>query len=71
MLFKSYIVRDIFYNRTILLHVILTKEIMAANRRILTRRSSNCSRTSCQMDFPISKINKIYIIDNFARCDKR
>lgn len=31
---------------------IRTKEIIAANRRILTRRSSNCSKTSCHMDFP-------------------
>ena len=39
---------------------IRTKEIIAANRRILTRRSSNCSRTSCHMDFPeISKQKRI------------
>jgi len=38
-----------------IVYLILTKEIIAANRRILTRRSSNCSRTSCQMDFPVNK----------------
>lgn len=32
----------------------LTKEIMAAKRRIFTRRSSNCSRISSHRDFPSS-----------------
>jgi len=27
--------------------------MMAADRRILTRRSSNCSRTSSHKDFPV------------------
>lgn len=32
--------------------MLLTKDIIAANNRILTSRSSNCSRTSCQIDLP-------------------
>lgn len=32
--------------------MILTKDIIAANSKILTSRSSNCSKTNCQMDFP-------------------
>lgn len=31
---------------------VLTKEIMAANKRILTRRSSNCSKISSHSDLP-------------------
>ena len=34
-----------------------TKEIIAASNRILTRRSSNCSKTNCQMDLPSSAGN--------------
>ena len=34
-----------------------TKEMMAANRRILTSRSSNCSRTNCHRDLPSSAGN--------------
>lgn len=30
----------------------LTNEIIAANNKILTKRSSNCSITNCQMVFP-------------------
>ena len=33
---------------------LLTNEMIAASSKILTRRSSNCSRTSCQRDFPSS-----------------
>lgn len=33
---------------------ILTNEIIAANNRILTKRSSNCSSTNCHIDFPSS-----------------
>lgn len=32
--------------------MLLTKDIIAANNKILTSRSSNCSRTSCQIDLP-------------------
>lgn len=35
---------------------ILTKEIIAAKSKILTKRSSNCSRIKVQIDFPIKKI---------------
>lgn len=31
---------------------ILTKEIIAANSKILTKRSSNCSKINCQIVFP-------------------
>ena len=34
-----------------------TKEMIAASKRILTRRSSNCSKTNCQMDLPSSAGN--------------
>lgn len=34
------------------LWMILTKEMQAASRRILTRRSSNCSTTSSHRDLP-------------------
>lgn len=34
---------------------VLTNEIIAANNRIFTKRSSNCSRTNCQMDLPVNK----------------
>ena len=37
--------------------LILTNEMTAANKRILTRRSSNCSSTSCHRDFPSSAGN--------------
>lgn len=33
----------------------LTNEIIAANNKILTKRSSNCSKTNCQMVFPREK----------------
>ena len=33
---------------------VLTNDMMAANNKIFTRRSSNCSNTSCQIDFPSS-----------------
>lgn len=33
---------------------ILTNEIIAAKSKILTKRSSNCSKTSCQIVFPSS-----------------
>lgn len=34
----------------------LTNEITAANNKIFTNKSSNCSRTSCQIDFPVKII---------------
>lgn len=33
---------------------ILTNEMIAANNRILTKRSSNCSSTNCHIDLPSS-----------------
>ena len=36
-----------------------TKEMMAANRRIFTSRSSNCSMTNCQRDLPSSAGNSL------------
>lgn len=33
---------------------ILTNEIIAANNKILTKRSSNCSSTNCHIDLPSS-----------------
>lgn len=46
---------------------IRTKDIIAANNRILTRRSSNCSNTSCQMDLPENfKDNKLYSIKSYG-----
>ena len=46
----------------------------AANKRILTRRSSNCSRTSCHKDFPSSagnsaKIMRCIIANDFMKYD--
>lgn len=38
-----------------ILKYILTNDIIAANNKILTRRSSNCSKTNCHMDFPANK----------------
>lgn len=35
-------------------HRILTNEIIAAKSKIFTKRSSNCSNTSCQIVFPSS-----------------
>lgn len=31
---------------------------MAANNKILTSRSSNCSKTNCHMDFPVKEEEK-------------
>ena len=41
---------------------ILTKEIVAARRRILTSRSSNCSNTSTHSDLPEEKTEIYYKI---------
>lgn len=40
----------------------LTNEMIAASNKILTKRSSNCSRTNCHIVFPSSvgsSVNKI------------
>ena len=34
---------------------ILTNEIIAANNKIFTKRSSNCSKTNCHIDLPVTK----------------
>jgi len=34
--------------------ILLTNEIMAANSKILIRRSSNCSAISCHKGFPVT-----------------
>lgn len=36
-------------------HVMLTKDMQAASKRILTSRSSNCSTTSSQRDLPVKQ----------------
>lgn len=35
--------------------MILTKEIIAASSKIFTKRSSNCSKTSCHIVLPVNK----------------
>lgn len=40
---------------TVSVHDILTNEIIAANSKILTKRSSNCSRTNCHILLPTTK----------------
>lgn len=39
----------------------LTNEIIAANNKILTKRSSNCSKTNCQMVFPGGYKRRVHI----------
>lgn len=41
-------------------NIILTNDIIAANNKILTSRSSNCSKTSCQMDFPVKQARETH-----------
>ena len=38
----------------------LTKDIVAAARRILTKRSSNCSKNNCQRDLPVNVCVCVY-----------
>lgn len=41
--------------------VILTNEIIAANNKILTKRSSNCSRINCHIVLPSSAGSSVNI----------
>ena len=56
----------------------LTKEMIAASNKILTNKSSNCSRTSCHKVFPSSTGNSgsiqnfsyiIIVSQNCCNCD--
>lgn len=41
------------------IEIILTNEIIAANNKILTKRSSNCSRISCHNALPAMETNNL------------
>lgn len=46
---------------------ILTNEIIAANNKILTKRSSNCSSTNCHIDLPSSAGSSVNIMKKNKR----
>lgn len=48
-------------------YFVLTNEIIAANNKILTKRSSNCSNTNCQIVFPRFEKKKKKMIYNVKR----